>query len=158
MYSNAQILSAIVNKFAQPIIQQFMMVKFSSMPFVQSIENKVRSTGFVSGNWSLVSEISPMIEPISGAIVQPMLAQYISKIPDAAIPALAHSFVDSMIERGGAELLEGKLILEKSDMLELKKLLNINLPYKKEDIYNVKTEEDERVDNSSTDSGKVDKD
>lgn len=157
MYSNAQILSAVVNKFAQPIIQQFMMMKFGSMPFIQSIENKVRSTGFVSGNWSLVSELSPMIEPLSGALVQPMLAQYISKIPDEAIPALAHTFVDNLIERGGAELLEGKLVLEKNDMIELKRLLNINLPYRTESFYNVKTEEDERVNNTSTDTSTADK-
>lgn len=139
MYSNAQILSAVLNKWLQPVILQFSQAKLSSFSFVQAIENKVKNIGFVSPNWSLVRELSPMIEPITNSLVQPMLGRYLSNIPDEAIPSMAHSIIDKAIANGSLELMEGKLIFDKEDLTELKKLLNYNLPLKQSDEYVVKT-------------------
>lgn len=136
-YSNADILAAIINKFAQPIVVQFAQAKASSFPVVNMIENKVKSWGIVSQNWSLVSELSPMIEPITGSVVKPMIKQYLSQIPDASIPAMAHGLVDKALENGGLSLIEGRLQFEKEDLIELKKLLNYNLPLVKQDEYEV---------------------
>lgn len=138
-YTNSQILAAVLNKWMQPAILQLSQTKLSSFSFVQAIENKVRSTGFVSPSWSLTKELSPMIEPITNSIVQPMLSRYIANVPDEAIPAMAHGVVDKALENGSLELMEGKIVFEKQDLEELKKLLEYNLPLEQESGYVVKT-------------------
>ena len=127
-YTNSQILSAVLNRWLQPVIIHFSQAKMSSMPIVQAIENKIKSIGLVSPNWSLTSELSPMIEPITGSIVQPMLNKYLSNVPDEAIPSMAHNIVDRALEDGKLELMEGKLKFDANDLRELKNLLNYNLP------------------------------
>lgn len=141
-FTNAQILSAVLNRFIQPVIVQFAHSRMQSLPAVQMIENKVRSWGIVNPSWSLTSEIAPLVEPLSGKIVEPMLRTYISKIPDESIPEMAHQFVDSAIAQGGLNLLDGRLQIELSDLQELKKLLNYNLPYTPQPQYEVKTQQD----------------
>lgn len=136
-YSNSDILAAIINKFAQPIVVQFAQAKASTLPMVNMIENKIKSWGIVSQNWSMVNELSPMIEPITGSLVKPMIKQYLSQIPDDAIPAMAHGLVDKALENGGLSLMEGRLQFEKEDLVELKKLLDWNLPLVKEKEYQV---------------------
>lgn len=138
-YTNAQILSAVLNKWLQPVVVQLSQAKLASFPFIQAIENKVKSTGWVSPNWSVVREFAPMIEPVTNSIVQPMLNKYLSNIPDEAIPAMAHGVIDKAIADGELELFEGKLILDKEDLAELKNLLNYNLPLSNEQGYKVKT-------------------
>lgn len=142
MYSNAQILTAVLNKWMQPVVQQFASSKMASLPLIGAINNKVRSTGWVSPQWDITAELSPIIEPITNNIMQPLLGSYISRIPDSAIPQMAHGIVDAAIERGELELFEGKVIFEEPDLQELKKLLDYNLPLKKDDIYEVKMQPD----------------
>lgn len=138
-YTNSQILAAVLNRWLQPVVLQFSQVKMASFPFVQAIENKVKNIGFVSPNWSLTQELAPMIEPITNSIVQPMLNKYLASVPDEAIPAMAHGIIDKALANGKLELMEGKLIFDKDDLDELKKLLDYNLPMKKETEYVVKT-------------------
>lgn len=142
-YTNSQILSAVLNKWLQPVVIQLSQAKLASFPFVQAIENKVKNIGFVSPNWSLTQELSPLIEPITNSIVQPMLGKYLANVPDEAIPAMAHGIVDKALANGKLELMEGKLIFDKDDLTELKKLLEYNLPLKQEVEYHVKTTQEE---------------
>lgn len=141
-YTNSQILAAVLNRWLQPVVLQFSQAKMAAFPFVQAIENKVKSIGFVSPNWSLTQELAPMIEPITNSIVQPMLNRYLANVPDEAIPAMAHGIIDKALEDGKLELMEGKLIFDKDDLDELKKLLDYNLPLNKEAGYTVKTTKD----------------
>lgn len=138
-YTNAQILSAVLNRWLQPVVLQLSQAKMQSFGFVQAIENKVKSTGWVSPNWNLTKELSPIIEPITNSIVQPMLNKYLSNVPDEAIPAMAHGIVDKAMADGQLELMEGKFVFEKEDLQELKNLLNYNLPLPQETGYVVKT-------------------
>lgn len=138
-YTNSQILSAVINKWVQPVVTQLAQEKIGSFPFLQAIDNKVRSMGWVSPNWSIVKELSPMIEPITNSIAQPFIQKYLSSIPDEAIPSMAHSIVDKALEKGHFEFMEGKILLEKEDLQELKKLLEYNLPIEKGNDYVVKT-------------------
>lgn len=140
-YSNAKVLSAVINKWAQPVIQSFAGSKLSGIPFIQTIETKIKSTGWVGANWSLTKELSPLIEPITGNLVTPMLNKYISQIPDDNIPTVAHGIVDKAIADGQLSLFDGKVEFELADLQELKKLLDWNLPLKEEDVYQVITEE-----------------
>lgn len=140
-YTNAQILAAILDKWAQPLIQQIAGQKLSSIPFMTAIENKVKSTGWVPPAWSMAAEIAPLMQPLASSLVLPMLETYLSKIPDAAIPQMAHSIVDAAIGNGGMILMDGNITFDKSDMEHLKKLLDYNLPAQTVQHYAVKTSE-----------------
>lgn len=135
MATNAEILSVIVNKWAQPLITTFINEHVQSMPFVQGVQNKVRSLGWVSTKWTLLGELSPIMESLSGSIITPYLNKYLTQLDDASIPKMAHSIVDNALKNGEMVLFEGKVTLEESDLRTLKRLLELNLPYdKSEDI------------------------
>lgn len=141
-YSNSQILSAVLTRFLQPVIQMYGGDKFASLPAIKLIENKVKSMGIVSGNWSLMKELSPLVENVSEKLVTPILNNYLSKMDDVQLPYIAHSIVDSALKNGELSLLEGTIEIEEADLKELKRLLNINLPLKTEDVYIVKEAEE----------------
>ena len=133
MYTNSQILAAVLNKWAQPIIKSFVGGYVGSIPALQMVENKIRSMGWVSQKWSLTAELSPLMESITGNMFTPMISKYLSAFDDAALPGMAHNIVDDAIKNGGLSLFEGKVVFERCDLEELKRLLELNLPYSKED-------------------------
>lgn len=141
MYKNSEILSAILNKWAQPLVSTFLNSHLQSMPFIQSVQHKIRNMGWVSPNWSLFAELSPLMESMTGGILTPIMSRYISQIDEAAIPKMAHSIVEEALKNGELSLFEGKVTFEEADLKELKRLLDLNLPYNPSDYYQVLTEE-----------------
>ena len=142
MYSNAQKLAAVLNKWAQPAIQGLLGTRLGQLPFIANIDAKLRSTGWVSPMWSISKEISPLLDGLSSSLVEPMLARYLQGIPDEAIPELAHKVVEDAIRSGGLSLFEGKVEFETDDLEELRTLLRYNLPVpEKTGSYEVLTEE-----------------
>jgi hypothetical protein len=141
MYTNAQILSAVINKWSQPLIKTLLGSKVQSIGFIQALENKVKSSGWVSPNWSMVAELSPIMESVTGSIMAPVLNKYLSMVDDASIPQMAHDIIDEALKQGRLSILEGKIELETEDLIELKNLLNYNLPIKEGQTYKVITEE-----------------
>lgn len=142
MYSNAQKLAAVLNKWAQPAIQGLLGTRLGQLPFIANIDAKLRSTGWVSPMWSISKEISPLLDGLSSSLVEPMLAWYLQGIPDEAIPELAHKVVEDAIRNGGLSLFEGKVEFETDDLEELRTLLRYNLPVpEKTGSYEVLTEE-----------------
>ena len=142
MYSNAQKLAAVLNKWAQPAIQGLLGTRLGQLPFIANIDAKLRSTGWVSPMWSISKEISPLLYGLSSSLVEPMLARYLQGIPDEAIPELAHKVVEDAIRNGGLSLFEGKVEFETDDLEELRTLLRYNLPVpEKTGSYEVLTEE-----------------
>lgn len=142
MFSNAQKLAAVLNKWAQPAIQGLLVSRLGQLPFIANIDAKLRSTGWVSPMWSLSKEIAPLMDGLSSSLVEPMLARYLQGIPDSAIPELAHKVVDDAIKVGSLSLFEGKVEFEKDDLEELKMLLQYNLPINvSANSYEVLTEE-----------------
>lgn len=139
-YSNAQILAAVLNRWAAPLITSLIEQNIATMPCVASIENKVKSTGWVTNNWSLAKELTPLMGNLSSVIVEPILTQYIGNIPDEAIPQVANTIVDNALKAGKMELMEGKVVLEREDLEMLKRLLNLNLPATTGNNYEVKVE------------------
>jgi hypothetical protein len=135
---NHQILSAVLNKCAQPIVGEFVNKGMSSLPFLQALQNKVKSTGWVSPQWSLTAELGGLLEGVSGALVMPMLNNYLSQLDDASIPQMAHSIVDKAIAQGRLTLFEGNVEFDEADLRQLKRLLDLNLPVINEEIYQVK--------------------
>jgi hypothetical protein len=140
MYKNSEILSAVLNKWAQPLIETFLKDHMQSMPFMVALQNKIRSTGWVSPNWNLYSELSPLMESVTGTIVAPMVNRYVSMVDDSMIPKLAHNFVDNAIDNTELSLFEGKIVFEEDDLKRLKRLLELNLPYDPADDIKIKTE------------------
>ena len=138
MATNAQILSAIINKWAQPFLQSFMTGKVQSLGFLSNLESKIKSTGWVSPRWSIMQDLSPLMESISGSLVTPMLTRYLSQLDDAAIPQMAHNIVDDALKKGSLNLFEGKVEIERADLEHLKKLLDYNLPYNESDVITLK--------------------
>lgn len=138
MATNAQILSAIINKWAQPFLQSFMTGKVQSLGFLSNIESKIKSTGWVSPRWSIMQDLSPLMESVSGSLVTPMLNRYLSQLDDAAIPQMAHNIVDDALKKGSLNLFEGKVEIERADLEYLKKLLDYNLPYNESDVITLK--------------------
>lgn len=137
-YSNSTILSAVVNRWIQPVLVQLVQGRLDSLPKIKAINNKVRSLGWVSPSWSLTAELSPLMEPITRGMVQPMLEGYLKNVPDEAIPEIAHGVVDKALEKGELSFFEGKITFDREDLEELKKLLNYNLPIRKNEEYEVK--------------------
>ena len=143
MGTNARILSAVLNKWMQPAVRQLTSGRLDTMPFFASVSNKIRSTGWVSPQWSLGKELSPLLGDVAGVIVEPMLMRYLQGVPDEALPKIAHGIVDNAIKQGGLSLMENNVVFELEDLQELKKLLDWNLPISEDDVYNVITEEEE---------------
>ena len=140
MATNAKILSAVLNKWAQPLIGAFIGSHIQSVPFVQGIQNKVRAMGWVSPNWSVMSELSPLMESVTGSVIAPFLSQYLGRVDDESIPKMAHTIVDDALKNGELSLFEGKVVFEQSDLRQLKRLLELNLPYDPSDDVVIITE------------------
>jgi hypothetical protein len=140
MITNARILGAVLNKWAQPLVASFIGANIQSVPFMQGLQNKVRSMGWVSPNWSIMSEISPLMESVTGNIIAPMIERYVSSLDDASIPKVAHAIINDALKNGELSLFEGKVVFERKDLEQLKRLLDLNLPYDPNDDVIIKTE------------------
>ena len=141
MFSNRQILSAVISRWLQPAINDMASAKLMQLPFFANIDAKVRATGWVSPMWSMANEVAPLLGGVTTQLVEPMISQYLQGIPDEAIPKMAHQLVENAIRRGQLTLFEGNVVFELCDLEELQKLLKYNLPIKEEECYQVKTEE-----------------
>ena len=142
-YSNSQILSAVLANYLQPIVSTLSNSYVKKIPFLSMIENKVKSWGLTSPNWSIADELAPFTEVLSSNMIEPMINKYLSNMPDDSIPQLAHSIVDKAVENGELKILDGYITLDSNDLKRLKDLLNWNLPVKESDKYHVKMSEEE---------------
>ena len=140
MATNARILGAVLNKWAQPLIATFVNSNIQSVPFIQGLQNKVRAMGWVSPKWTLTGELSPIVESVTGNLVAPMIESYVSGLNDDAIPKMAHAVVDDALRYGELVLFEGRVVFEKEDLRQLKRLLELNLPYRPEEDIDIKTD------------------
>ncbi len=113
----------------------------SSIPGIANIETKIRSTGWVTPQWSLGAELSPYMTGIASGLVAPLLNQYLSNVPDDAVPAVAHNVVDTALANGKMSLLDGNIAFDSQDLQRLKRLLNANLPKQIINTYQVKEDE-----------------
>lgn len=127
-FSNREILSAVLVKWAQPAIQSLAGTKLMQLPMLANIEAKVRSTGWVSPMWKLGNEIAPLIGGISSRVIEPFISNYLQGVPDEAIPVVAHTIVENALKQGSISLLEDNVVFEREDLEELQRLLRYNLP------------------------------
>lgn len=135
MFTNSQKLAAVVNYWLQPAISQIASSKVVELPFVKNLESLIIGTGMVSAGYRIGSDIGPMIKPVVNALVQPMLENYFSGVPDAAIPELARSVVAELVKKGEYSILNGLVIFDKNDLNELGNLIEKNLPLESGEKY-----------------------
>lgn len=140
MYTNSQILAAVVSQWLQPLIGSVVAGKVGNIPMLGAAENWVKNLGIVSPNYSIMRDLMPIIGGASDVIIVPMLNKYLSMVDDASLPAMAHGIVDKAIENGELSLAEGFITFEEVDLKKLKRLLELNLPLTEDDTYIVKTE------------------
>lgn len=140
MYSNSQILAAVVSQWMQPLIGSFVGSKIGNVPMLGAAENWIKNLGIVSPNYSIMKDLMPIIGGASDVIIVPMLNKYLSMVDDASLPAMAHGIVDKAIENGELSLAEGFITFEETDLKKLKRLLELNLPLPDDRGYIVKTE------------------
>ena len=98
--------------------------------------------GWVSPNWSLGKELSPLMSTITDAVVVPIIGRLLEGMPDESLPSIAHNLVDAALVNGSLSLFEGNIVFEKEDLEELKNYLNWNLPLGESPAYEVKTSGD----------------
>ena len=137
MYTNSQILAAVLTKWAQPALEGLIGSKMGGLPFLANIEAKMKSTGFVSPMWSLGKEIAPIFNGVANSLIEPILTQYLKNIPEEAIPQLAHNVVRDAIKNGGLKRFDGNVEFEVEDLEELQTLLRYNLPIQEQSSYKV---------------------
>lgn len=126
-FTNSQILSAVLARWMRPVIMQLAKGGLSQFPFVRAIETQIRNLGWVGVNWSLADELSPFASTIVDKMLEPMIANKLSSIPDANIPTIANAIVDDAISQGKLSLFDGKIEFSLEDLQELKNLLHYNL-------------------------------
>jgi hypothetical protein len=112
----------------------------NKIPFIGNIEAKIKASGWVSPKWNIASELSPFMPSVSQAMIQPALSNALSGISDDQVPAFAFGIVDAAIEKGSLEILDGNVKFNKEDLIQLRRLLELNLPLPTES-YKVKEEE-----------------
>ena len=140
MYSNVEILSAVIAHWIQPLVTSIAAANMNKIPFIGNIEAKIKASGWVSQKWNIASELSPFMPSVSQAMIKPALLNALSGISDDQVPAFAYGIVDTAIEKGYLEILDGNVKFDKDDLLKLRRLLELNLPLPTES-YKVKEEE-----------------
>lgn len=136
-YTNSQKLAAVLSEWARPAISQIASSKIAELPFMMSLQSTIEGLGIVGNGYSIVSDISPFIQPVIDSMITPMLEGYFKNIPDEAIPKTAKAIVEQMKAQKNVSLLNGLLVLEQSDVEELEKLLDKNLPITEDESYKV---------------------
>lgn len=136
-FSNAQKLSAVVSEWVRPAVAQIASSKLMELPMMQNLSAAIGGSGLVGQGYTLATDLEPLIIPVVSALVEPMLTQYISNLPDDAIPQVARNIVEQMKVQGTVTLLDGLITLEDGDIAELDALLEKNLPIESADKYEV---------------------
>lgn len=137
--TNAQILTAVILKWGEPVIPVMMGRTLSGISSTMlPVEKFLKATGLVGPAWNISGEINSLAAVGGTRVIQPFLERYISSMPDAMIPRIAHEYVDAAIQKGELSILDSYFTFHKEDLVELKKYLDCNLPYQKPEEYVVK--------------------
>lgn len=79
-------------------------------------------------DWSITSELSPFMPSMAQTFIEPALRNAMGNIADDQIPAFAFGLVDTAIENGSLEILDGNVKFDRDDLQRLRRLLELNLP------------------------------
>lgn len=142
MYSNRQILSAVLANWAKPLIDEVLVSRLGSLQQVAAANEWVKKYFPVAKNYSIVKELAFLAVPATEIIIEPIVGKAIDKIgiADEQIPAYATKIVDALLDEADKKkkvTLFNTIELEKSDFEKLKLLLEKNLPFEETETYKV---------------------
>lgn len=137
-YSNAQILAAVVSRWARPAITQIAMSKLAGLPLLRSIQQAAVGMGLVGGSYNIMNDLQLLVQPALNNILQPYLERQFSQLPDEALPGLARDIIAEAQAKGSYSLMEGLVIFDGDDIAELGALIEKNLPAAEAKGYEVK--------------------
>ena len=143
MYSNLEKLTAVLVHWAKPMIDTLVAERLGRFQPVQAANEWVKKYFPVSGNYSIVNDLSFLAVPATEIVMEPIIRNAVGKLnlSDAEIPEYASKLVGSMIdeaEKNGKVTVFNLLEFEKSDFESLRSLLEKNLPVGKVSKYQVK--------------------
>lgn len=125
---NAEVMAAVVAKWAAPAARQLLVKRLDSMGWVQTLTNWGVNSGLVPVGWSAASEIAPLLSDLSEESIRCIVLPMFDGVPDAALPHLAHDVLKSAAQRGEFSLMGGAITLERKDIVELMRLVQLNMP------------------------------
>lgn len=142
MFSNLEKLTAVLVTWAKPMIDTVLAERIGKFQPVQAANEWVKKYFPVSGNYSIVNDLSFLAIPAAEMVVEPMIRNAIGKLnlSDEMIPGYAAKLVGSMIDEAdkkGKVTLFNLLEFEKSDFEKLRDLLDKNLPVSEVHKYQV---------------------
>ena len=142
MYSNIEILTAVIVAWAKPMVDKVLASLVGQYQPIVAANEWVKKYFPVASNYSIVNDLSFLAVPASEMAVGNFVRNGLErlKVKDQDIPAYAARLVDSMVEeadRKGCVSLFGTVELEKSDLEKLRYLLRKNLPVEEYAKYEV---------------------
>lgn len=133
MYSNTEILTAVIVTWAKPMVDEIVANRLGNLQPVATASEWVKKYFPVPNNYSIVNDLSFLAVPASEMMVGNFVRNGLEKlnVSDKDVPAYAARIVDSLIaeaEKKGCVSLFNTIELEKSDLEKLRYLLRKNLP------------------------------
>ena len=133
MYSNTEILTAVIVTWAKPLVDEIVANRLGNLQPVATASEWVKKYFPVPNNYSIVNDLSFLAVPASEMMVGNFVRNGLEKlnVSDKDVPAYAARIVDSLIaeaEKKGCISLFNTIELEKSDLEKLRYLLRKNLP------------------------------
>lgn len=133
MYSNTEILTAVIVTWAKPMVDEIVANRLGNLQPVATASEWVKKYFPVPNNYSIVNDLSFLAVPASEMMVGNFVRTGLEKlnVSDKDVPAYAARIVDSLIaeaEKKGCVSLFNTIELEKSDLEKLRYLLRKNLP------------------------------
>ena len=142
MYSNVEILTAVLVTWAKPMVDEIVENRLGSLQPVAAASEWIKKYFPVPNNYTIVRDLSflamPAFEIMVGNFVRTGLGKLDIKDPD--IPAYANKIVNSLIEQAndkGCISLFNTVEIEKGDLEKLRYLLQKNLPVEEYAKYEV---------------------
>lgn len=98
--TNAQILTAVILKWGEPVIPVMMGNTLNGISAgMLPVEKLFKSIGLAGPGWQISNEINSLASLGGTKMIRPFLERFVSRIPDDMIPELAHGYVDSAIQQ-----------------------------------------------------------
>lgn len=142
MYSNIEILTAVIVTWVKPMIDEIVEHQLGKLQPIATASEWVKKYFPVPNNYSIVRDLSFLAVPASEIVVGNFVRTGLEKlnIQDQDVPAYAAKIVNSLIEQAndkGRISLFNTVEIEKNDLEKLRYLLQKNLPIEEYAKYEV---------------------
>ena len=129
MKTNKEIASEILAEWMTPYYQSLIdMGLLNNSAIITRIDNKIKKTGWVDNNYSILVDLHPYMDYSAGVIIKGMFYEVMEEIPDDMIPDLMHSIMRSAYEKGTLSLLGGRLKFNREQLEQLKVIMKKHMP------------------------------